>query len=130
MDTKTRRTIRRLMEPDNRRDKFAVCVKINEKIVGHLMKGTSGKFVKTIFYLLCSDAYSSASAKVTDKRCNLWDGEGMQLLCKLNLSGQPLFVSPLLKELIKMKNLSSDIYLVFSFPFSRVESLSYPKELP
>ena len=29
-----------------------------------------------------------------------------------------------------MKNLSSDIYLVFSFPFSQVESLSYPKELP
>ena len=27
------------------------------------------------------------------------------------------------------RNLSSDIYLVFLFPFSRVESLSYPKEL-
>ena len=29
-----------LMEPDNRMDKFAVCVKINEKIMGHLKKGT------------------------------------------------------------------------------------------
>ena len=27
------------------------------------------------------------------------------------------------------RNLSSDIYLVFLFPFSRVESLGYPKEL-
>ena len=60
-----------LMEPDNRMDKFAVCVKINEKIVGHLKKGTSGKFAKTIFYFLCSYAYSSAWAKVTGKRCNL-----------------------------------------------------------
>ena len=30
-----------LMEPANRMDKFAVCVKINEKIVGSLKKGTS-----------------------------------------------------------------------------------------
>ena len=48
-----------LMEPDNRMDKFAVCVKINEKIVRHLKKGTSGRFAKTIFYFLWSDVYSS-----------------------------------------------------------------------
>ena len=66
------------MEPDNRMYKFAVCVKINEKIVGHLKKGTSGRFPKIIFYFLLSDAYSSAWAKVTGKRCNLRDGEGMQ----------------------------------------------------
>ena len=30
-----------LMEPDNRMGKFAVCVKINEKFLGRLMKGTS-----------------------------------------------------------------------------------------
>ena len=46
-----------LMEPDNRMGKFAVCVKINEKIVGHLKKGTSGRFAKKIFYFLRSDAY-------------------------------------------------------------------------
>ena len=92
-----------LMEADNRMDKFAVCVKINEKIVGHLKKGTSGRFAKTIFYFLRSDAYSSAWAKVTGKRCNLGDGEGIQVPCKLSLSGQPKFVSLLRKELMKMK---------------------------
>ena len=86
-----------LMEPDNRMYKFAVCVKINAKIVGHLKKGTSGRFAKTIFYLLRSDAYSSAWAKVTGKRCNLGDGEGKQVLCKLSLSRQPKFVSLLRK---------------------------------
>ena len=87
-----------LMEPDNRMDKFAVCVKTNEKIVGHLKKGTSGRFAKTIFYFLRSDVYSNAVAKVTGKRCNFGDGEGMQVPCKLSLSGQPKFVSLLRKE--------------------------------
>ena len=37
-----------LTEPDNRMGNFVVCVKINEKIVGHLKKCTSRKFAKTI----------------------------------------------------------------------------------
>ena len=94
-----------LMETDNWMNKFAVCVKINEKIVEHLKTGTSGRFAKPIFYFLCSDAYSSAWAKVTGKRCNLGDGEGMQVPCKLSLSGQPKFVSLLRKELMKMKEI-------------------------
>ena len=94
-----------LIEPDNRMYKFAVYVKINEKIVGNLEKGTSRMFAKTIFYFLRSDAYSSAWAKVTGKRCNLGDGEGLQVPCKLSLSGQPKFVSLLRKELMKMKEI-------------------------
>ena len=86
-------------------DKFKVCVKINEKIVGHLKKGTSGSFAKTIFYFLRSDAYSSGWAKVTGKRCNLGDGGGMQVPCKLSLSRQTKFVSLLRKELMKMKEI-------------------------
>ena len=62
-------------------------------------------FAKTIFYFLRSDANSSAWAKVTGKRCNLDDGEGMQVPCKLSLSGQRKFVSLLRKELIKMKEI-------------------------
>ena len=46
----------------------------------------------------------------------------MQVPCKLR---HPKFVSPLRKELMKMK----DIYLVFLFSFSRVESSGYPKKL-
>ena len=58
-----------------------------------------------ILYFLRSDAYSSAWAKVTGKRCNLGDGEGMQVPCKLSLSGQPKVVSLLRKELMKMKEI-------------------------
>ena len=92
-----------LMETDNPMDKFAVCVKTNEKIVGHLKKGTWRRFAKTIFYFLRSDVYSRAWAKVTGKRCNLGDGEGKQVSCKLSLTKQPKFVSLLRKELMKTK---------------------------
>ena len=94
-----------LIEPDNRMDKLAVCVKINEKNVEHLKKGTSGRFAKIVHYILRSDAYSSAWVKVTGKRCNLGDGEGMQVPCKLSLSRQPKFVSLLRRELMKMKEI-------------------------
>ena len=105
MDTKTRQTIDVLMESDDRMDKFAACVKINEKIVGHLKKRTSRSFANTIFYFLCSDAYSSAWAKLTGKRCNYGNGEGMQLSSKLSLSGQPKYAALLRKELMKMKKI-------------------------
>ena len=60
---------------------------IIKKIVVHLKKGRCGKFAKAIFYFPCSVAYSSAWAKVTGKRFNFGDGEGMQVPCKLSLSG-------------------------------------------
>ena len=37
------------MEPDNVMDKYAVCVKKNTSIVGHLPLGKNGKFAKMIF---------------------------------------------------------------------------------
>ena len=78
---------------------------VNEKIVGYLKKGKSGRLAKTIFYFLHSGAYSSALAKVASKRCNLGDGEGTQVPCKLSLSGQPKFVSFLRKELLKIEEM-------------------------
>ena len=86
-------------------DKFAVSVKINEKIVKHWKKDTSRRFAKTIFYFLCSDAYSNDWVKVTGKRWNLGDGEEIQASFKLSLSGKPKFVFLLLKELMKMKEI-------------------------
>ena len=94
-----------LMEHDNRMDKYPVCGKINDKIVRHLKKCTSGRFAKTIFYFLRSNAYSSARTKVTGNRCNLGGEDGIQVPCKLSLSGQPKFVSLLRKELMKMKEI-------------------------
>ena len=60
-------------EPSNPVDKFAVAVKKNQNILGHLKKGKTGRFAKTLFYFLRSDPYSKCHAKVTWKRCNLGD---------------------------------------------------------
>ena len=46
-------------EPDNPVDKK------NQNIVGHLKKGKTGRFAKTLFYFLRSDPYSKCHAKVT-----------------------------------------------------------------
>ena len=72
-----------LIEPDNLMDKFAVCVKINEKIEGHLKKCTSGRFAKTIFYFLRIDAYWSVWAKATGKR--YWQKMVRENECSSNL---------------------------------------------
>ena len=75
-------------EPDNPEGKFAVAVKKNQNIVGHLKKGKTGRFAKTLFYFLRSDPYSNSNghAKVTWKRCNLGGGDGLQVPCILYIS--------------------------------------------
>ena len=47
-----------VMESDNVVDKYQVCVLKNNEFIGHLPKGTNGKFVKTIFHLLLTDKYA------------------------------------------------------------------------
>ena len=69
-------------ELDNPMDKYAVCVKKENKIVGH-----SGKFAKTIFYFLRADELSSCKIVVTGKPVNLGDGKGIQVSCKLIFTG-------------------------------------------
>ena len=39
-------------EPGNSVDNYAVCVKKEKEIVGHLPLGKDGKFAKTVFYFL------------------------------------------------------------------------------
>ena len=74
-------------EPDNPRDRYSVCVKKENNIVGHLPLGKSGKFAKTIFYFLRTDELSSCKVVVTQKPVNMGDGEGMQMPCKLMFTG-------------------------------------------
>ena len=93
------------IEPDNCVDKYAVCVEKDKKVDGHLKKGGSGKFAKIIFYFLRSDPYSSCIATISGKRCNLKDGEGLQVPCKLDMTGQQQYVNILKQELHKIKEL-------------------------
>ena len=51
------------MEPANPLQKYAVALKKNNVVVGHLPLGCSGKFVNTIFYFLCADEWNGVNAK-------------------------------------------------------------------
>ena len=77
-----------------------MCVLKDGEVVGHLKRGKSGRFAKTIFYFLETDQHSSCSVAIkADKAVNFGDGEGMHIPCKLRLSGQEKFVNILKKEL-------------------------------
>ena len=90
-----------LMEPNDRVDKFPVYVKKYQAVVGYLKKGDSGKFAKTIFYFLRSDIYCNCYAEISGKRCNLKDGEGLQVPWKIIITGQKEYVNMLKHELQK-----------------------------
>ena len=87
------------MEPENAMDKYAIAVINNDTMVGHVMKGESGKFAKTIFYFLRSDELNSCTAIVTGRAVNKEDGKCRQIPCKLTLSG-----CKILKNLINLFN--------------------------
>ncbi len=76
------------IEPTNIVDKYAVCVLLHDRVVGHLKRGKSGRFAKTVFYFLRADAYSSCTVIIKGKAANLGDGEGMQVPCKLKFIRQ------------------------------------------
>ena len=86
-------------EPENSRDKYAVCVLKDGKVVGHLKKGSNGRFERTIFYFLRSDTFAKCSVKITEKPVNLADGEGMQVPCMLELEGQGRYIDVLKQKL-------------------------------
>ena len=80
------------IERHNPVDKYAVAVKKDEKVVGHLPLGENGKFAKTIFYFFRADPYEKCNISATGKAVNLGDGDGMQVPCILHLSGQKSMV--------------------------------------
>ena len=74
-------------EPGNMVDKYAVCVKKENEIVGHLPLGKDGKFAKTVFYFLRADEYGSCNVLIKLKTVNLGDGDRMQVSFTLNFYG-------------------------------------------
>ena len=63
------------MESANPVDKYAVAVKRNNVVVGHLPPGCIGKFAKTIFYFLRADEWNECKMIVTGK-------PEMEMTCK------------------------------------------------
>ena len=55
-------------------------------VIGHLPKGKSGKYVKTIFYFLKNDPLNICQVKITGKAVNLGDNKGMRISCLLQFT--------------------------------------------
>ena len=88
-------------ETENLVDKYAVCVKKNNEIVGHLKLGKDGKFAKTVFYFLRAGEYGLCDFLIKGKPVNLGDGDGMQVPCSLNFNGRKKFID-ILENTLKL----------------------------
>ena len=64
-------------EPKNEYDKYAVTAERCGDVVGHLSKGRSARFTKTVSYFLRASNENCCRVEVTDKIVNLGDGEGL-----------------------------------------------------
>ena len=64
-------------------------------MVGHLSKGRSALFAKTVSYFLRASNENCCRVEVTGKRVKLGDGEGLQIPCLLHFSGAAKFVGKL-----------------------------------
>ena len=88
------------IEPQNEVDKYAVAVVDNENnVFGHLLKGKSGKYAKTIFYFLKTDPMNVFHVKITGKVVNLGGNKGMRIPCLLQFTGKCKMMD-ILQELI------------------------------
>ena len=85
-------TLRAMMEPNNIEDDYAVCVKKNELVVGHLERGHSGRFAQTIFFFLRADSTARCDAIITGPPINLGDMLGQKVPCLLRITGKKEYV--------------------------------------
>ena len=76
------------METANPVDKYAVAVKKNNVVVGHLPLDCSGKFAKKVFYFLRADEWIKCKVIVAGKPVNGRNGEGMHVPFLLKFHGQ------------------------------------------
>ena len=73
-------------------DKYAVYVKKENELVGHLPLGKDGKVAETVFHFLRADEYGLCNVLIKRKLVNLGDGDVMQLSCTLNFVSRKKFI--------------------------------------
>ena len=73
---KTGQILKARPEPENDYDKYAVAVERCVNVVGHLSKGRSARFAKTVSYFLRASNENCCWVELTGTIVNLGDGEG------------------------------------------------------
>lgn len=70
-------------EPENIMDKYDVAVLKDRQVVGHLTKGKSGRYAKTIFYFFQANQSNSAVVMLSYR-----DGQGLQIPCAIKFKSE------------------------------------------
>ena len=76
-----------------------VVVDNENNVIGHLPKGESRKYAKTIFYFLKTDPLNICHVKITGMGVNLGGNKGMRIPCLLQFTGNCKMMN-VLQELI------------------------------
>ena len=74
--------------PENEIGKYAAAVTKDARVNGHLKKGKTGRYAKTVFYFPRTNPINTASITVTGKRVNFGDGHNLQILCTILFKGE------------------------------------------
>ena len=86
-------------ESESEIDKYAVAVTKDAQVIGHLKKGKTGQYAKTIFYFLWANLMNTARIPVTGKRVNFGDGQGLQIPCTILFKRDDKYIEVLEKQL-------------------------------
>ena len=73
-------------------DRFVLAVEKEGQIVGPLKKRNVGPLAKTIFCFLRANHGNTCQVEVRRKRVNIGDGQGLQLPCTLQFSGEEKYI--------------------------------------
>ena len=80
-------------------DKYIVPVTKDVQVIGHLKKGKTGRYVKTVFYFLRANPMNIASITVTGKRVNFGDGQILLIPCTILFKVEKEYIEVLKKQL-------------------------------
>lgn len=83
--------------------KFAVTLVKSETVVGQIMKGKTGRFVKAILYFLKASTCHACSVKITGKTVNHDNPKEMKGPYIIKYVGEGHFIDVLTKKLQKHK---------------------------
>ena len=69
------------------------------RVIGHLKKGKTGQYAKTVIYFLRANPMNTASITVTGKRVKFGDGQGLQIPYTILFKGEEKYIDVLKKQL-------------------------------
>ena len=98
MNTDLRRKFTNTSEPENEIDKYVVAITKDARVIGHLKKGKTGRYVKTVFYFLRANPMNTAGITVTGKRVSSGDRQGLQIPSTILFKGEK-YIEVLKKQL-------------------------------